>query len=212
MSQAAPERVCPDCGTPVSDGMFCPNCGAVVNSAPEPQPGEGWQHAAASAESLPGSAFEDKSLEAPKAGAAWPEAESSVVWTPGSAGSPGPAGPGASGEQPTGAAGTGRPSWFARMTSGQKAGLVAVVAVIIAAAIAIPLALSSSSKSYPANVQNNFLNACEANSSAGRCQCMLQWTENHISFAEFSRDDTAMRNGGSAPGWLVTAATSCAGK
>jgi hypothetical protein len=48
---------------------------------------------------------------------------------------------------------------------------------------------------YPASVQTNFLNSCEANGSAWICQCSLSWFEQHVGINQFNQDEIEVDQG-----------------
>jgi hypothetical protein len=69
------------------------------------------------------------------------------------------------------------------------------------------------SSSYPANVQTNFLNACETNGSLAYCDCTLSQVEAHVSLGTFQTADAAINAGDTNyPSWLLDAATACRSK
>lgn len=81
-----------------------------------------------------------------------------------------------------------------------------------ACAVAVGIA-ACAGNSYPATVQHNFLSACEISSKASTCRCILSNVESHVSLDTFRAADRATRRGSqSYPGWLISAAESCAGK
>ena len=69
---------------------------------------------------------------------------------------------------------------------------------------------TTSSSSYPVNVQTNFLNSCEANGSAQACQCTLSWLESNVSLTQFEQDEATAEQG-SIPADLTSAAQACGG-
>jgi hypothetical protein len=73
------------------------------------------------------------------------------------------------------------------------------------------LAACGGSHSYPANVQANFLNACEANGGdVSSCGCALKWFESHRSLTQFMADDDQANNGGTPPD-MLKASAACGG-
>lgn len=83
--------------------------------------------------------------------------------------------------------------------------------VLLASVAAVVLAGCGGSKSYPTNVQSNFLNACEANGGAvSTCGCTLKWFESHKSLTQFIADDNQVNNGG-VPSDMVKASAACGG-
>jgi hypothetical protein len=101
-----------------------------------------------------------------------------------------------------------------RFTRGQKwAGWLSVGASI-ATIISLFLAFGGSSSSsvqpvaYPANVQANFLNACEANSQVTRCTCLLDFFQANVPLTRFEQDD-ALVNQGQTPPDVVSAENAC---
>jgi hypothetical protein len=64
---------------------------------------------------------------------------------------------------------------------------------------------------YPASVQANFLNGCEARGGdAGQCGCALKWFESHKSLSEFVAIDAEARATGRVPAHVTTGiASSC---
>ncbi len=69
---------------------------------------------------------------------------------------------------------------------------------------------TTSSSSYPVNVQTNFLNSCEVNGSAQTCQCDLSWLESNVSLNQFEQDE-ATANQGTIPADLTAAVQACGG-
>ena len=78
------------------------------------------------------------------------------------------------------------------------------------AATAIALGACGGS-SYPANVQANFLNACEGNATQAQCTCLLSKVEGGTSLQTFTDAENAIENGGGTPSWLTADAAACAG-
>ncbi|HEX4705308.1 MAG TPA: hypothetical protein VH352_24485 [Pseudonocardiaceae bacterium] len=48
---------------------------------------------------------------------------------------------------------------------------------------------------YPANVQANFLNSCEASGPQSVCECSLSWFQNHVGIQQFEQDETDVNQG-----------------
>lgn len=62
---------------------------------------------------------------------------------------------------------------------------------------------------YPANVQANFLNSCEANGGdVSSCGCALNWFESHKSLTQFMADEDQV-NSGAIPSDVTQAMGSC---
>ena len=100
-------------------------------------------------------------------------------------------------------------------TSLTAAGLPDAAAVACFGVLILSLAsltfLGCGSSKYPANVQRNFLNSCEANGSVPRCDCVLSYLEAHVSLNTFKAADAAIDAGDTNyPSWLLKAASSCA--
>lgn len=88
-----------------------------------------------------------------------------------------------------------------------------IAAAAATAAIALAGCGGSSGHTYPKNIQSNFLNACEANSTASRCGCILKNVEAHVSLHTFEVADRAVASGSSSvPSWLTSAVHACANK
>jgi hypothetical protein len=72
-------------------------------------------------------------------------------------------------------------------------------------------ACNGTNAAYPANVQTNFLNACEGNGgSVSTCGCTLSWFESHRSLTQFMADEDAIY-AGSVPADVTTAEAACNG-
>lgn len=69
------------------------------------------------------------------------------------------------------------------------------------ALVALALAgCGGSHHAYPASVQSNFLNSCEANGGAvSTCGCALNWFESHASLTQFMADEDQVNSGGTPP-------------
>lgn len=86
---------------------------------------------------------------------------------------------------------------------------------IILASSLVALAACGGSSSggggtYPANVKNNFLTACETRASSASCTCEFAYIEKHVSLSTFTAADKALRAGtGGIPAWLLNAARAC---
>lgn len=61
---------------------------------------------------------------------------------------------------------------------------------------------------YPQNVQDNYLNGCEASASTVACQCTLDWFQSNIPLARFEQDDT-LASQGETPADLASAVAAC---
>ena len=48
---------------------------------------------------------------------------------------------------------------------------------------------------YPANVQTDFINSCEANGSSQICECSLAWFKQHVPMPRFQQDEAAAEQG-----------------
>lgn len=83
-------------------------------------------------------------------------------------------------------------------------------AAAVAAAV-LMLSGCGGSRHYPANVQANFLNSCEANGGGvHECGCVLSNIEKSVSLDKFAAADDAIRNGSaSEPDWAYAAAAKC---
>lgn len=106
-----------------------------------------------------------------------------------------------------------------RFTRGQKwatwLGAGASLATILSLFLAYGGSSSSStqqppsqSTQYPAQIQANFLNSCEVNSTVVRCSCFLGFFESNISLARFEQDD-ALVTQGQTPADVVNAENAC---
>jgi hypothetical protein len=73
-------------------------------------------------------------------------------------------------------------------------------------------ACGGSGNSYPANVQSNFLNACEMSASVSVCDCALKNIENQVPLAQFVQAERTLKQTGTLPEKLRSAALSCVGK
>ena len=77
--------------------------------------------------------------------------------------------------------------------------------------VALVLTGCGGGHSYPANVQSNFLNACEATGGdVSTCGCALKWFESHRSLTQFMADDDQANNGGT-PSDMIKASAACGG-
>jgi hypothetical protein len=79
-------------------------------------------------------------------------------------------------------------------------------------ALALGVAACGGGRSYPANVQSNFLNACEVSASVSVCDCALKNIEDQAPLSEFVQDERTFKRTGSLPDKFRTAALSCVGK
>ena len=87
---------------------------------------------------------------------------------------------------------------------------VAVVVVAIGVFVYLNSGDSNDGKPYPANIQTNFLNACEVQGSVSQCGCALQYIEARIPLAEFETAEADIKAGRSTPDWVYEAIAACA--
>jgi hypothetical protein len=72
---------------------------------------------------------------------------------------------------------------------------------------------SSTTTTYPINIQTNFLNSCEGSSTVAKCGCTLTYIETHVSLTTFEAADQAIRAGNTKyPSWLTAGVAACAKK
>ncbi len=105
--------------------------------------------------------------------------------------------------------------WFDRRSPGQRVAL-AVAALVVVAAIAVPLALSGGGHTrrttYPANVRAEFLRACEAKAPSSLCTCGLQQVESQVPLHRFVQDVLSYERTGKLPSYYQPVVLSCVGK
>ena len=111
------------------------------------------------------------------------------------------------------------PGPFPQPTSGQRrsnakvywvTGLaVAVVGVAIALLLVVNSQDSNNAHQYPANLQTNFLNACETGAPVAVCDCALKYIEQRVSLADFQIAEADIKKGGAPPQWLYDAIGAC---
>jgi hypothetical protein len=80
--------------------------------------------------------------------------------------------------------------------------------ILLASTVAIAACGGSATTSYPANVQTNFLNACEMKAGVAACDCTLSHIEQHVSLGDYQIGEQNIASG--VPQWLDTAVRSCA--
>ena len=61
---------------------------------------------------------------------------------------------------------------------------------------------------YPVNIQTNWLNSCEVDSTVATCQCGLTWFEQNVPLQRFEQDQAEF-NQGTEPADLVEARQAC---
>jgi hypothetical protein len=61
---------------------------------------------------------------------------------------------------------------------------------------------------YPVNIQTNWLNSCEVDSTVATCQCGLTWFEQNVPLQQFEQDQAEF-NQGTEPTDLVEARQAC---
>ena len=61
---------------------------------------------------------------------------------------------------------------------------------------------------YPVNIQTNWLNSCEVNSTVATCECGLTWFEQNVPLQRFEQDQAEF-NQGTEPADLVSARQAC---
>ena len=107
--------------------------------------------------------------------------------------------------------------WFAGLSSNQRIALLVAVIGVIAAAIAVPLAVSGGGgNTYPASVRSNFLKSCEANTPASVngakvCGCVLTKIEDQEPLSQFVEDEQNYKRTGRLPSSYRSAVFSCLG-
>ncbi len=62
---------------------------------------------------------------------------------------------------------------------------------------------------YPADVQNNFLTACEVQGSSSACECALNKLQEKMSADEFNRAEVEMTANGVFPPKVLDAVAEC---
>jgi hypothetical protein len=62
--------------------------------------------------------------------------------------------------------------------------------------------------SFPSSAKSAFLNACEQNSPAPTCTCMLNFIQGHVSVATFIAGAAELKSG-TVPKFVTAAAASC---
>lgn len=87
---------------------------------------------------------------------------------------------------------------------------ITIAAVAATIAVAIAGCGASSKATYPANVQTNFLNACEESGTVSTCDCSLSYIEGHVTLAKFQVANANIDSGGSLPSWGYDALSHCA--
>jgi hypothetical protein len=61
---------------------------------------------------------------------------------------------------------------------------------------------------YPVNIQTNWLNSCEVDSTVATCECGLTWFEQNVPLQRFEQDQAEF-NQGTEPADLVSARQAC---
>jgi hypothetical protein len=85
----------------------------------------------------------------------------------------------------------------------------AAVGAAVAGLVLLLPGCGGSSSVYPANVQSNYLNACESGGgSVAKCGCTLDWFQKHISLTQFQADEDEVNNG-SVPDDMKSAVRAC---
>jgi hypothetical protein len=91
------------------------------------------------------------------------------------------------------------------MTSGR----IAPACALLASTLAIAACGSSGPPTYPANVQTNFLNACEVKGQVAACNCTLTHIEQRVSLSDYQTGEQGIAVSGLLPQWLYDAVASC---
>ena len=65
------------------------------------------------------------------------------------------------------------------------------------------------SHAYPANYQANYLNSCEAETTAQACECSLAYLEAHVPIGKFRAGEAAIEDGSDTPQWVYDAVGAC---
>lgn len=88
---------------------------------------------------------------------------------------------------------------------GRRRWVIAIVILAIAGGI---YDLASGGTTYPASVRSEFLSGCEV--GAAKCNCLLSYSEAHVSAATFEAALAARENGSTVtPTWFAAAESSC---
>jgi hypothetical protein len=72
----------------------------------------------------------------------------------------------------------------------------------------VALLACSGNSGYGESFRNSFLTSCETNSSAAKCECMLQWFQNNVSASKASDDAQELQQGGT-PSDVYDAVLAC---